>query len=130
MIGLFSTLFFVFTFTAFYGVTLGINRQIVGELFLLLSVFLLLDKTLSITKRRLLLVTFGAALAVSHYALAYIYLIIIAVVFVSSMLMRPKSENTLNKRTLLLIFVITFFMVRSWINVTTPIISKQYKMVF
>ena len=107
LIGLLSTLFFIFTSTAFYGEPLGINRQIIGEFFLLLSVFLLLDKTIQVTKRRLLLVFFGAALVVSHYALAYFYLTIVFLVFVISKL-RSRSGDTLNVVTVLSLFGITF----------------------
>ena len=108
LIGLLSVLFFVFTSTAFYGTEpLGLNRQIVGELFLILSVFLLISKTIPVTKRRLLLIIFGAALAVSHYSLAYIYLAIVALVFIISRV-KPKFDDTLNTVTVLLLFVITF----------------------
>jgi uncharacterized membrane protein len=112
-IGLLSTLFFIFTPTAFYGEPLSINRQIVGELFLLLSVFLLLDKTIPVTKRRLLLITFGAALVVSHYALAYIYLAIVTLVFIISRV-KPRFNDTLNTVTVLLLFVMAFIWYALW----------------
>ena len=120
LIGLLSALFFVFTSTAFYGPEpLGLNRQIVGELFLLLSVFLLISKTMPATKGRLLLIIFGAALVVSHYSLAYVYLAIVAVVFIISR-MKPKFNGTLNTATVLLLFVMTF----SWYALTSaPLIS-------
>jgi uncharacterized membrane protein len=108
LIGLLSALFFVFTSTAFYGTEpIGLNRQIVGELFLVLSVFILLSKTIPVTKRRLLLIIFGAALVVSHYSLAFIYLAMITLVFIISRL-KPKFDDTLNGLTVLLLFVMTF----------------------
>ena len=108
LIGLLSAFFFVFTSTAFYGPEiLSLNRQIVGELFLVLSVFLLLSKTIPTTKGRLLLIIFGAALAVSHYSLAYIYLAIVAVVFVVSKV-KPKFNGMLNTATILVLFGFTF----------------------
>ena len=59
-VGLLSVLFFVFTSEAFYGTeSLDLNRQIVGEFFLILSVFLLISKTIPVTKRRWLLMIFG-----------------------------------------------------------------------
>jgi uncharacterized membrane protein len=108
LIGLLSALFFVFTYTAFSGTEpLSLNRQIVGELFLVLSVFLLISKTIPVTKRRWLLIIFGAALAVSHYSLAYIYLGIVAIVFIISRV-KPRFDDTLNTEIILLLFVITF----------------------
>ncbi len=107
LIGLLSVLFFVFTETAFYGPEiLSLNRQIVGELFLLLSVFLLISKTIPVAKRRLLLITFGAALAVSHYSIAYIYLGIVAIVFIISRV-KPRFDDTLNTVTVMLLFAMT-----------------------
>ena len=118
--GLFSALFFVFTSAAFYGTeALNLNRQIVGELFLILSVFLLMSKTIPVTKRRLLLIIFGTALVVSHYALAYIYLSIVAVVFIISKV-KPKFDDTFNAVTVLLLFMVTF----SWYFLTSaPLMS-------
>lgn len=108
LIGLLSTLFFIFTYAAFYGPEpLSEGRQIVGELFLLLSVFLLLNKTIPMKKRRLLIVVFGAAIAVSHYVLAYLFLSFVALIFIVSKI-KPKTDRTINFITVLLLFVLTF----------------------
>ncbi len=130
LIGLFSALFFVFTVTAFYGVVpLSVDRQIVGELFLMLSVFLLINKTIPVTKRRLLLIIFGAALVLSHYSLAYIFLAIVAVVFIISKA-KLKFDDTLNTVTVLFLFVITF----TWYSLgpNSPLISltNVFKLTF
>jgi uncharacterized membrane protein len=119
LIGLLSALFFVFTYSAFYGVT-GINRQIVGDLFFILSILLLISKTIPVRKRRLLLIIFGAALAVSHYSLAFIYLALIALVFIISRA-KPRFDDSLNAVTVLLLFLITF----SWYSIgpSSPLIS-------
>lgn len=106
MIGLFSALFFVFTNAAFHGEPLGINRQIVGELFFILSAFLLISNTMPVTKRRWLLVIFGAALAVSHYTLGYIYVVILAIVFIISKV-KPRFEAPFDGMTMLLVFAVT-----------------------
>jgi uncharacterized membrane protein len=119
LIGLLSALFFVFTYVAFYGAeSVNLNRQIVGELFLVLSVFLLISKTIPLAKRRLLLIIFGAALAVSHYSVAYIYLFIITLFFIISRV-KPKFNEAINSLTLLPIFLITF----SWYSLGTSILT-------
>jgi uncharacterized membrane protein len=105
--GLLSTLFFVFTSTAFYGVEpLSLNRQIVGEFFLVLSVLLLISKTIPATKRRVLIIIFGAALIVSHYSLAFIYLSFVVILFIVSKL-KPRIDDTINFVTVLLLFTFT-----------------------
>lgn len=118
--GFLSALFFVFTPSAFLYGPFGVNRQIVGELFLVLSFFLLINKTIPLTKRRLLLIIFGLGLAVSHYALAYIYLSIVALVFIISKF-KPNIGDALNATTLSFLFVGTF----SWyaIGSSFPLIS-------
>jgi uncharacterized membrane protein len=106
-IGLLSTLFFIFTYQAFSGPEpLGLNRQIVGEIFLILSIFVLVSKTIPVDERRWLLIIFGAALVVSHYTLAYLYLILVAIVFIISRV-KPKFDDTLNTVTVLLLSVMT-----------------------
>jgi uncharacterized membrane protein len=122
LIGLLSTLFFVFTSTAFFGPeTLSLNRQIVGELFLLLSVFVLISKTIPVAKRRLLLIIFGAALAVSHYSIAYIYLGMVAVIFIISRV-KPKFDDALNPVTVATIFSITL----SWYALANAPLASFY----
>jgi uncharacterized membrane protein len=108
LIGLLSTLFFVFTSLAFYDFEiLSLNRQIVGEFFLVISVFLFLNKEIPVTKRRALLIVFGFALAVSHYSLAFMYLAFVAVIYIVSRF-KPKIDSAFNFVTVLLLFVITF----------------------
>jgi uncharacterized membrane protein len=121
LIGLLSTLFFVFTSIAFYGAEiLSLNRQIIAELFLLLSIFLLISKSVPVTQRRLLLIIFGVAIIISHYSIAYIYLAIVVLVFVIS---RVKSgfDDTLNAKMVFLLLVITL----SWyaIGSSAPLIT-------
>jgi uncharacterized membrane protein len=104
----FSTLFFIFTSAVFYGLEpLSLNRQIIGELFFLTSFFLLINRTIPLVKRRLLLMIFGAALAVSHYTLAYIFLFIITFVFALSRI-KPAFNTTLNITTFVFLFAVTF----------------------
>jgi uncharacterized membrane protein len=121
LIGLLSAILFVFTYSAFFGPgALSLNRQIVGELFLVLSVFLLINKTIPATKRRWLLIIFGAALAVSHYALAYFYLAIVTLDFIISRV-KPRFDDALNTVTLFFLFCVTF----SWYSIGpgAPLIS-------
>jgi uncharacterized membrane protein len=115
LIGLLSALFFTFTSASFFGAeSLSLNRQIVGELFLVLAILVLVTKTIPVTKRRLLLIILGAALAVSHYTLGYIFLAIVTLVFIGSRVMHQRDE-VLNALTIFLLFVITF----SWDSIGT-----------
>ena len=99
---LLSALFFISSPIVFYGVNpLSLNRQIVAELFLLLSVLLLLEKQFSTRNNRLIFIIFGAALAVSHYALMIIYLFFLVSVFAIERI-RGRRDSVLNGGMVLL----------------------------
>ena len=124
LIGLLSVLFFVFSSAVFYGPEpLSLNRQIVAELFFILSFFLLIDASIPKTKRRVLLLIFGIALAVSHYVLAYFFLSIVAVIFFISRV-RKRFDVTLNTTTVSLLFVATLSWYAFW--AISPLVSLAY----
>ena len=107
MIGLLSALFFVFTSNAFFGELITVDRQIVGSFFLVLSIYVWLDKTIPTTKKKMLLIVFGAALIISHYSIAFIYLGFLAlVVLVSSI--KTKFDNIFTAVTCLIVFGFAF----------------------
>jgi uncharacterized membrane protein len=107
IIGFLSTLFFVFTVNAFFGELTTVNRQIVAVFFLVLSIYIWLDKTLPTTKKRLLLIVFGVALVVSHYSIAYIYLgFVVLVVLISSV--KTKFDDMFNAVTCVFLFGVAF----------------------
>lgn len=119
LIGLFSVFFFIFTSIAFFGIEpLSINKQIVGQLFFALCVFLLMCKDIPVAKRRLLLIIFGVTLVVSHYSLAYIFLAIVAIFFIISKV-KHTFDETINTITALFLLVVAF----SWyaIGHTSPL---------
>jgi uncharacterized membrane protein len=104
---LLSVLFFVSGVLTFYGVTsISLDRQIVAMLFFVLSVFILLNKTMPLSKRRVLIIIFGTALAVSHYSLMYIYLGFVFVIYVVSKVKGGKDE-ALNIPVVMFLFGIT-----------------------
>lgn len=101
-----STFFLISGSLVFYAFSpLSLNRQIVGEFFLVLSILIWLDKGISIGKRRLLLIAFGAALVVSHYSLTYLYLVFVLSIYAISRI-RGYLDKTLNEITTLFLFVI------------------------
>jgi uncharacterized membrane protein len=117
---LLSALFFISGQAVFYGVEpLSLNRQVIAEFFMVLSIFILLDKKISVGKRRLLLIVFGAAITVSHYSIMFIYLVLVFSIYAISKI-KGKPENVLNSTTVFSLFVIAF----SWYSLSiTPLIS-------
>jgi uncharacterized membrane protein len=105
--GLLSVLFFVFTFNAFFGELISVNRQIVAEFFLILSIFVWLNKNLPIKEKKILLIIFGIAITVSHYSLALIYIAFVSVIVLLSSL-RPQLDDSFSASTVLGIFGVAF----------------------
>jgi uncharacterized membrane protein len=68
----FLAVFFFMSMDTFFLQMLGLARQMIAEVFFGLLILLLVDKSLDISKRRILFFVFGAGLIVSHYSLGYI----------------------------------------------------------
>jgi uncharacterized membrane protein len=83
-----SCFFFMSMFT-FYVSILGLHRQQIAELFLVLLILLMIDKNMNKTKSSFLFIVFGISLAVSHYALSYIYMFCL----ISAWLLLFLAEN-------------------------------------
>lgn len=104
LIGFLSVLFFQFTSKAFYAPEpLGLNRQIIGYVFFLVCFFLIFNKSIQPRKTRFLLIIFSFALSLSHYSLTFIFLGIVAAIYLFS-LIRRKPGSILNIQTTLCIF--------------------------
>jgi uncharacterized membrane protein len=70
----FLAVFFSISFFGFFTELLGVARQQIAELFVVLLILLVLQKNMKPRKRLCLCLIFAASLAVSHYSLAYIFL--------------------------------------------------------
>ena len=117
--------FFVSSLFTFYGELPALARQEVAELFLVLLLILTVDKFQSVAEKRrvyVLYAVFAVSLIVSHYALAFIYLIYITIAWLLLFLVdnpalrrlqrkgRGQSTGELTKpqRMVTLFFVLSF----------------------
>ena len=101
-----SVLFFMANI-GFFGVEpLTLARQMIAELLIALSIFLLFEKSISIERKRILLIIVGAGLIVSHYALAYLYVFLVILSFV--VLRKWRTKDVLSATLVLLLFSMTF----------------------
>jgi len=102
-----SAFVFMSTPFSFYGIEpLSLNRQIVAMLFFVLSVFVLIDKTMGLRKRTALFMIFSFGVVVSHYSTSYIYLLFIVLTFVLSF--KYGNGGVLAKEIVLFLCTITF----------------------
>jgi len=70
----FLSCFFFVSLFSFYGEILGLARQEIAELFLVLLILLMINKDMAKIKSSFLFIVFGISLVVSHYGLSYIYM--------------------------------------------------------
>jgi uncharacterized membrane protein len=108
-----STFLFLSNAT-FYTEMLGLNRQMIAEVFFILLLFIVLSNKLKSGKKMMCFFIVSFALVVSHYAVAEIFLFFISISWILSII----SKNSCKKITLnmtVLFFVIMF----SWYIYTT-----------
>lgn len=94
---------------AFYAEMLGLNRQIVAELFFVLLLLVVLSKDMKPFNKMICFTIFGVALVISHYALAEIFLLFISFVWISLVAMKRPSRNI--TVTIVVFFFVAMF---SW----------------
>ena len=103
----FVSAFLFMAYNVFYTEILGLNKQMIGELFFVLLLLVILNKKIRPVNKTLCFLIFGFALIVSHYALAEIFLFLISFVFISSIIMKKPSRN-ITLTMVLCFFVIMF----------------------
>ncbi|MEM2739025.1 MAG: DUF2206 domain-containing protein, partial [Candidatus Bathyarchaeia archaeon] len=89
----FISAFFFMAFQPFYTELLGLNKQILGELFLVLLLTTILSEGEGRLQRTVCLILFSFGLIVSHYALAEIFLFFSLFVLAFSMITRKPSKK-------------------------------------
>lgn len=110
-----STMLYISLPTVFYGIEpLALCRQIIGILFLVLSLMLMLNRKIKHLKKNFLLILIVGALITSYYSLSYLFLFYailfyIAPYILSLLNLKSKSySQTINLTTLLVIMTMTF----------------------
>jgi uncharacterized membrane protein len=103
----FISVFFFMSFQPFHSELLGLNKQMMGELFLILLLIVILDKEKDKVTKFICSLFFSFGLIVSHYALAEIFLIFIFSVLIILLMMKRSNKNV-TPTFVLLFFVIMF----------------------
>lgn len=112
IIAFFSTLLFIFNIF-FYIPMLALARQQIGELFFVLLILLITNRTIYPTKKLILGALFAAAVSVSHYGISYIlfFILIFAglALNINNLISRKKQEEIAIFNLLILLFVFFTF---------------------
>ncbi len=105
----FVSAFFFMSYNVFYTEMLGLNKQMIGELFFVLLLLVILNRKMRPFNKTSCFLIFSFALVVSHYALAEIFLFLISFILISLIIMKKPRRN------ITLAMVLCFFIIMfSW----------------
>jgi uncharacterized membrane protein len=91
----------------FYTEMLGLNRQIIAELFFVLLLLVVLSKKIKPLNRVICFTIFSFALVTSHYAIAEIFMLFISLVWIYLLVMKRPSRR-ITATMVMLFFVVMF----------------------
>lgn len=128
-----SVFYFIFAFT-FFGELVSLAKQEVAEVFLMLTLMVLLNKDLNPVKAKILYFIFCSGIIVSHYGTFYLFTGVSFIAFIIYYLIREKNKNfTITMIAFLLIAGISWFMYaansssfNSLINIGIHVIDALY----
>lgn len=99
----FLAAFFFIAYNGFsYGWMVQMARQQIAEIFLVLLVWLMIDRNIPQIKRKLLYLLFGVGLILSHYSVTYLFMFMLLATIVILSLLSSRFGNILN--TILIMF--------------------------
>jgi len=87
--------FFFMSFPAFFFTVPSTATQMIVELFIALSILLLIKKGMNAFPRALLLIVFSLSIIVSHYGLSYLYALLLILALTLQYLSRTRTINRL-----------------------------------
>ena len=108
--------FSIFLFVAqltFYTEMIGLDRQMIAELFAVLLFTVLLSRKMSRFNKSLCFIVFAAALVVSHYALSYIFMCFIAFAWALFYFLRRSSKIRLSMVVIFTVLVFSWYIYTS-----------------
>jgi len=104
----FISAFFFMAYETFYTEMLGLNRQMISELFLIILLIIILDKgKMRRSSKISCFIIFSFGLITSHYGVAEIFLFLISFALVSLFLAK-KPNNKISLGMISLFFVVMF----------------------
>jgi uncharacterized membrane protein len=91
--GAFASAFLLIAQATFYTEMLGLNRQMIGELFFVLLLITMLHQKMKFFKKMICYTIFSFALITSHYGLAEIFMFFISSVLISLIILKSTRKN-------------------------------------
>jgi len=103
----FVSVFLLLSNAAFYSELLGLNRQMIAELFFVLLLFIVLNNKIKSSNRMICFIIISVALVTSHYAIAEIFMFIISLSLIL-LIAAKKPSRKITLSMVVLFFVIMF----------------------
>lgn len=120
----FISVFMFMAQSTFFTEMLGLNRQMIAELFLALLLLVVLNKKLGFLNRNLCFAIFGVALILSHYSTAAIFLLFIfAAMLFSSISKHPSRNITIAMVVLFFVAMFSWYIYTSSSSVFTSFLQ-------
>ena len=120
----FIATFLFMSFSVFYNELLGLNRQMIGEVFLVLILIVIFAKNIKSINRVVLFAAFSFGLIVSHYALAEIFFgFLLLFVVLSFVLKKPNRNITPTIVILFLVILLVWYIYTSNSSTFTSLIQ-------
>jgi len=91
----------------FYNEMLGLNRQMIAELFFVLLLLVVLNKKMRQPSKMACFIIFSFGLVTSHYGVSEVFLFFISLIFVSLVLVKRPSRNI--TASMVVFFFVTMF---------------------
>ena len=110
----FISAFLFMAYGTFYTEMLGLNRQIVAELFFVLLLLVVLNKKMKQPSKMVCFMIFSFGLVTSHYGLSEIFLFFISLTFISLFVVkRPSRKITAGMVVLFFVVMFTWYIYTS-----------------
>ena len=100
----FLSVFFFMAVAPFFTMILEIGKQMVAEVFLALFFVVILDDKLGPGVKKLLVIIFGSAIIVAHYATAYLFMLVVLGAYILLLIIKRKTATM--TITLSLLFIV------------------------
>lgn len=110
----FISAFLLLAFEPFFTEMLGLNRQMIAELFLVLLLLVIVNEKMKPVNRMICFMIFSFALITSHYAIAALFLFFICVTLVSLIVLkRPSRKITVGMVVFFFVVMFTWYIYTS-----------------
>jgi uncharacterized membrane protein len=103
----FIAAFLFMAYNVFYTEMLGLNRQMIGELFFALLLLAIFDKNMKSFNKMMCFMIFSIGLITSHYSLAEIFLFFMSASFILLTILKHQSRNV--TANMIIFFFVSMF---------------------